>query len=185
MRVSDRTLVAAALGVLDPGDEAALREGLGPAEHLRQSGLAALAEIPLPNALEAPTVARASGGVLGATSERLRRGDRLSFVLRWPDLPQGARCAVFAREGGAPRLLYPRAAAWTPLQRFRQQDGFPLLQLVVDSPAGHQQIDVVLVAAELCDAPWPADSAAWERLHRGYLEGSGYGVTVEIDVAGS
>src|SRR5690349_11465315 len=92
MPVSDRTLMAATLGVLDPGDALALGASLGPSEHLRQSGLAALAEVSQANALPGPSLTRSSSGVLGAHTH-VRPGDRVSFALHWPALPADARCA--------------------------------------------------------------------------------------------
>ena len=181
MTVSDRTLMAAALGVLDPGDELALGGALGPGEHLRQSGLAALAEVPLAHPLGAPTATRASRGTLSG-DRRARPGDRVSFVLRWPDLPPGARCAVFRRVDQEVQRVYPQGGAWTPLQRFRHRDGAPVLDVVVAPPAGQQWLDVVLVAETLTAEPWPDGSPAWERLHRAFLDGRGYGVTLSLEV---
>lgn len=182
MAVSDRTLMAAALGLLDPGDDLLLGDALGTGEHLRQSGLAALAGVALPNARSGPTAARSSAGLLGARGGPLRVGDRASFLLEWPDLPEGARCAVFRRAAGQTRRLYPGPSTWTPLSRFRKRDGHPLLELIIEPPAGQQQLDVVLVAGELTATPWPEGDAAWGLLHQAWLEGRGYGVTIEVEV---
>ena len=182
MAVSDRTLMAAALGLLEPGDDLVLGEALGTGEHLRQSGLAALAGVALPNALAGPSAARTSAGVLGAGSGPLRVGERASFLLAWPELPEGARCAVFRRAGGQTRRLYPGPSTWTPLSRFRQRDGHPLLELVIEPPAGPQKLDVILVSGELTDRPWPDGDDAWGLLHAAWLAGRGYGVTLEVEV---
>lgn len=182
MSVSDRTLMAGALGVLDPGDALELGELLGPGEHLRQSGLAMLAEVSFPNALPAPRAERMSGGVLHGATCALRPGDRVSFALDWPSLPASACCAVFRRVDEQVRRLYPSGEQWTPLSRFRQERGRPLVQLVVEPPSGRQLLDIVLVAGELITRPWPDGSPVWELLHTGYLEGRAYGVTMEIDV---
>lgn len=182
MAVSDRTLMAAALGLLEPGDDLVLGDALGAGEHLRQSGLAVLAGVALPNALSGPTAARTSAGLLGAANGPLRVGERASFLLDWPDLPEGARCAVFRRAAGATRRLYPGPTTWTPLSRFRRRDGSPLLELVLEPPAGQQKLDVILVAGELTDAPWPDGDPAWGLLHQAWLEGRGYGVTIDVDV---
>ncbi len=183
MTISDRTLLGAALGVLDPGDALALDEALGPSEHLRQSGLGALAGIPVPNALPGPTLSRGSSGVLSAPDRPLRLGERLSFVLCWPGLPEDARCAVFRRVNGERCRVYPKTETWTPLSRFRQRDGLPLLELVVEPPTGPQALDVILVSGDLSERPWPDDSPHWEALHRRYREGQGYGITVDIYIS--
>lgn len=182
MTVTDRTLLGAALGILDPGDELALDELLGPSEHLRQSGLAAIAGLRVPNALDAPRVEQAASGRLSA-ERPVRPGDRVSFVLRWPGLPPDARCAVFRRAEGDTQRVYPRSSTWSPLTSFRQRGGLPLLELIVEPPSGLQHLDVVLISGQLRGEPWPDGSPVWDTLHGSYLEGFGYGVTIDIHVA--
>lgn len=182
MSISDRVLMGAALGVLEPGDALALAGEMGASEHLRQSGLAALAEVPLAASLVPPALERVSGGVLDAPGRVHRIGSRVSFALRWPDLPPDARCAVFRRASDGLRRLYPGPERWTPLSGFRQREGHPLLELALEPPAGRQQIDVVLVSGALTDRPWSEGSAAWTSLHSAFLRGHGYGVTVELHI---
>lgn len=182
MALTDRTLMAAALGLLDPGDAEALDETLGAPEALRQSGLAALADVPLAHTLPGPRATRGGAGVLAGSERRIRPGQRVSFALDWPDLPANARCAVFRRVGPLVERIYPSGPIWTPLSSFRQREGRPLLELVVEPPAGLQRIDAVLVAGELAAEAWPDDSPWWGRIHEAWLAGRGYGVTLELEV---
>lgn len=192
MGFTDRTLLARALGLLDPGDVGVVDQGLGADERLRLSGLAALAGAPVAVTDGALSAERTTGGLLDAAgawsrdaladARQARVGERVSFQLRWPALPPDARCAIFRRVDGEVQRLYPRSSAWSPLSRFRRAGGNPLLELVVEPPAGLQLLDVVLVSGSLADTPWPDGSPAWERLHHSYLEGKGYGVTLELEV---
>lgn len=174
--LSDLDLAAWAFGALDPGDAAWLSARAGPADRLRAAGLAACAGVLAPCGVPALHAEGIAAPLLSGDGV-LRPGDRIALPLAWDGPLHESRVTVFRTIGGVAERIFPDDAAWPALGAFPHRHGHPVVDIVLDLPAGKQRFDVVMVHCTIADAP------AWDRLRAAYASGALPGVTVEVTVA--